>query len=128
MTANGRTAMTLSAPLRLRKRRVSLGWRRTTTEALVPLRAFLKGIGIVMGLLCAGAAVAEPAFVPVFKENFPDAFVLAQGDRFIAYSTNDGPNVPVATSADLVHWSFARDPATGKKRDALPKLGTWAKE
>lgn len=79
------------------------------------------------GLLCiAAASVTEPAFVPVLRENFPDAFVLPHGREFIAYSTNDGPNVPIATSADLVHWSFVKD-ANGKKRDALPRLGSWAK-
>ena len=37
------------------------------------------------------------------------------------YSTNDGPNVPLATSRDLVHWSFSVD-AAGKKRDErIPK-------
>ena len=91
------------------------------------LRAFLKSIAIASGLLSAAAA-AEPAFVPAFQENFPDAFVLRHGAQFIAYSTNDGPNVPMATSTDLVHWAFANDSATGKKRDALPKLGAWAKE
>ena len=70
-------------------------------------------------LLCAAASSAEPSFVPVLKENFPDAFVLQDGSRFIAYSTNDGPNVPMATSSDLVHWSFVAD-ADGRKRDALP--------
>ena len=58
------------------------------------------------------------------RENFPDAFVLPHGSEFIAYSTNDGPNVPVAVSRDLVHWSFVGDPATDKQRDALPQLGT----
>lgn len=77
-------------------------------------------------LLCVAAA-GEPSFVPVFTQNFPDAFVLPLGSEFIAYSTNDGPNVPVAISRDLVHWSFAPDPATGKQRDALPRLGAWAK-
>lgn len=77
----------------------------------------------------AGAVVAqaEPSFVPVFRQNFPDAFVLPHGSEFIAYSTNDGPNVPVARSTDLVHWTFVGDPATGKERDALPMLGSWAK-
>jgi beta-xylosidase len=98
-------------------------------EAPVPLRTFLRTAAIATGLLCIGAASAtEPAFMPVFKEDFPDAFVLPQGDGFIAYATNNGPNVPIATSSDLVHWSFALDPATGKRRDALPKLGSWAKE
>ena len=78
------------------------------------------------GLLCL-AASSEPSFVPVFKENFPDPFVLRHGAEFIAYSTNDGPNVPIATSRDLVHWAFATDPATGRRRDALPALGAWAK-
>jgi beta-xylosidase len=97
-------------------------------EALVAWRAFLNTITVAAGLLWSGAsAAADPAFVPVFKENFPDPFVLQHGGQFIAYSTNDGPNVPIAISSDLVHWSFAKDPATGKKRDALPRLGSWAK-
>ena len=78
-------------------------------------------------LSIAATAADEPSFVPVFEENFPDAFVLRSGNRFIAYSTNDGPNVPIATSTDLVHWSFATDVSTGRRRDALPQLGTWAK-
>ena len=87
-------------------------------------------------LLLAAAAVfttaaAEPltqdAFVPVFEEDFPDAFVLPHGSQFIAYATNNGANVPVAVSRDLTSWGFARDPATGKVRDALPQLGAWAK-
>ena len=94
---------------------------------MVALRAFLRSIAIVAGLFCAGAApAADPAFVPVFKVNFPDPFVLLHNGRFIAYSTNDGPNVPVATSTDLVHWAFVADP-DGKKRDALPQLGKWAR-
>ena len=61
----------------------------------------LRGLAVAAGLLCAAAAAAaEPSFVPVFKEDFPDAFVLPYGSRFIAYSTNNGPNVPVALSSD----------------------------
>ena len=52
-----------------------------------------------------------PSFVPVFKANFPDAFVLLHGSEFIAYATNNGPNVPMARSTDLVHWTFVGDPA-----------------
>lgn len=75
----------------------------------------------------ATAGECDPSFVPVFRQNFPDAFVLPHGSEFIAYSTNDGPNVPMARSSDLVHWTFVGDPATGRQRDALPKLGAWAK-
>jgi beta-xylosidase len=97
-------------------------------EAPVALRAFLKLIALCAAMLSTSvAALAEPAFVPVFRENFPDPFVLLSNGRFVAYSTNDGPNVPMATSSDLVHWSFVTDPASGKRRDALPRLGSWAK-
>lgn len=91
-------------------------------------RASLRPLMLTFCALLAGAASAQRSFVPVLSENFPDAFVLPHGAGFIAYSTNDGPNVPVAVSSDLVHWSFAVDPASGKRRDALPQLGAWAKE
>jgi beta-xylosidase len=92
-------------------------------------RIVLKTISTAATLLCLAASSTRPSFVPVFEQNFPDAFVLPYGGQFIAYSTNDGPNVPVAVSKDLVHWSFAADPARpGKQLDALPKLGSWAKE
>jgi beta-xylosidase len=86
-------------------------------------------IGAAVALLLTAGSPVGPSFVPVFNENFPDAFVLVHGSEFIAYSTNDGPNVPVAVSRDLVHWSFASDPSKpGKKLDALPVLGSWAKK
>jgi len=94
----------------------------------VTLRATLQRLVVAAAAALCTAASSEPSFVPVFTENFPDAFVLPHGSEFIAYSTNDGPNVPVATSSDLIHWSFATDPRTGKRLDAMPHLGTWAKE
>ena len=91
------------------------------------MRALLKLLGLAASVvLTAASPDPEPAFVPVFKANFPDAFVLPHDGRFIAYSTNDGPNVPIAMSSDLVHWTLVGDSA-GKPRDALPRLGSWAK-
>ena len=90
------------------------------------MRTFLKLMAIGAAALCVAAA-PEPSFVPVFRQDFPDAFVLPHGGQFIAYATNNGPNVPMAISSDLVHWTFVGS-ADGKQRDALPKLGSWAKE
>ena len=82
-----------------------------------------------VGVALATAAPAEPSFVPVLTTNFPDAFVLSHGDEFIAYSTNDGPNVPVAVSRNLRQWTVLTDPADPKRKyDAMPRLGSWAKE
>lgn len=91
------------------------------------MRHRLRCVAAALLLTAAAASSAQqPLFVPVFRENFPDPFVIEHNGEFIAYSTNDGPNLPMATSRDLVNWSFVRD-ATGKKRDGLPQLGRWAK-
>lgn len=92
----------------------------------------MRNIGIwIFGAAIAlsGAAAAEPSFVPVLKTNFPDAFVLRHGGEFLAYSTNDGANVPVAVSRNLTDWVVLADPADPKRKyDAMPRLGSWAKE
>ncbi|WP_205480791.1 glycoside hydrolase family 43 protein [Sphingomonas arenae] len=85
-------------------------------------------VASLLALASAPALSAEPAFVPVFERNFPDPFITEHNGEFIAYSTNDGPNVPMATSRDLVTWAFVMDPADAtKKRDAMPTLAPWAK-
>jgi beta-xylosidase len=76
----------------------------------------------------APAAAPEP-FVPALSSDFPDPFVLPDGNRFLAYSTNPMSghvNVQTAISRDLVHWEILRDP-DGKPHDALPVLPAWAK-
>ena len=76
----------------------------------------------------AAPAAAEPSFVPVLEENFPDPHIVEHNGEYIAYSTNDGPNLPMATSRDLVNWTFVMDAADPKKkRDGLPTLGPWAR-
>ena len=83
----------------------------------------------LIALAPLAAAAAEPSFVPVFEENFPDPHVVLHDGRFIAYSTNDGVNLPMAVSPDLVHWSYLMDPANPRKRlDGMPVLAPWAKE
>jgi beta-xylosidase len=74
------------------------------------------------------AAPAEPSFVPVFEEDFADPFILEYKGEFVAYATNRGINLPMATSRDLVNWQLVKDPdKPGKLLDGLPELGAWAK-
>lgn len=75
------------------------------------------------------AAVAEPSFVPVYNVNFPDPDILLANGEFIAYATNDGINLPMAKSKDLVAWTPVMDPAKpGKRLDGMPTLAPWVKE
>lgn len=68
-------------------------------------------------------------FVPVFHSNFPDAFILRNGDEFLAYATNaEGhqANVQMAHSTNLVDWEPVSD---GRRlHDAMPVLPPWARE
>jgi beta-xylosidase len=119
------------APAHLAARRDLLGCGVSSNkEALVALRATLTKLAAVAGLLCIGAATpAAHSFVPVHRNNFPDAFVVPHGGGFIAYATNDGVNLPMLTSSDLVTWTPVMDPARpGERLDGLPELGAWAKE
>jgi beta-xylosidase len=98
-------------------------------EAQVTYRAILQRIGIAAAALLCVAASTDPSFVPALRTNFPDAFVLPHNGQFIAYSTNDGANVPVAISENLADWAVLADRTDPKKRyDAMPRLGAWAKE
>ncbi|MBX3210091.1 MAG: family 43 glycosylhydrolase [Labilithrix sp.] len=64
----------------------------------------------------AGASYTNP----VFADDFPDPFVLRDGDRYYAFATNSGgKNVPVVTSTDLASWS--------ELPDAMPVLPAWAR-
>jgi beta-xylosidase len=63
---------------------------------------------------------AKPATFtnPVYDADFPDPFVLREGDTYHAYSTNDAEaNVPTLRSGDLVEWKEAGD--------AMPDLAPW---
>jgi len=98
----------------------------------VASRAVLTKLAAAAALLCVGAAQpAEPSFVPVHRDNFPDPFVVQHNGEFIAYATNAGVNLPMLTSRDLVNWAPVTDPTkagSDKRRDGLPQLGAWAKE
>jgi beta-xylosidase len=94
----------------------------------MPVSRFTR-LAAAASLVLAGSALAAPSFVPVYQANFPDPFVLFAGGEFIAYATNDGINLPMAASKDLVHWAPVMDPARpGKRLDGMPVLASWAKE
>lgn len=85
-------------------------------------------LGLAALALAPVAGLAAPSFVPVYETNFPDPFVMVAKGEFVAYSTNDGLNLPMASSKDLVNWAPVMDPARpGKRRDGMPVLAPWAK-
>ena len=98
-------------------------------------RRSLRVAAIVACLLALPAATADKApapFVPVLRENFPDASILRHGTSFYAYATNADrgrANLQMATSPDLVNWTLLRDARDPKRlHDAMPTLAPWAKE
>lgn len=80
-------------------------------------------------LVCAAPASSrqEPAFVPVYSNDFPDPFILPWGGGYFAYGTNAkgfAANVQMAMSRDLKNWTPVK---AGKMlHDALPTLPAWA--
>jgi beta-xylosidase len=91
--------------------------------------ALLLGAAASLAPASQAATSAEPLFVPVLKENFPDPFILKVGQHFLGYSTTSaGRNVPMAASTDLVTWRIIKDEKDTKKPyDAMPTLPSWAK-
>ena len=90
--------------------------------------SFLR-IAAAASTALVGTAAAAPSFVPVLEANFPDPHVLLADGAFIGYATNDGINLPMATSKDLVYWSPVMNPAQPTRRlDGMPVLASWAKE
>ncbi len=96
----------------------------------MPVTAFLRySIAALLFMVAAAPASAQPSFVPVFEENFPDPHIVLHDGEFIAYATNHGINLPMARSRDLVNWSFVMDPSNPRQRlDGMPVLAPWAKE
>ena len=97
------------------------------------MRQFIQKFLIIGAALAAGMASAQPAneppFVPVYRTNFPDPFILPHGSEFLAYATNaeDGrANVQMARSTNLVDWAPIRD--GDNLHDAMPDLPAWARE
>jgi beta-xylosidase len=93
----------------------------------------LAGKLFLLALAALGcAAFASPSdpppFVPVFRADFADPFILPHGAEFLAYATNPPggqANVQMAVSTDLVDWAPVRD--GNRLHDAMPNLPPWAR-
>jgi beta-xylosidase len=83
--------------------------------------------GLLLTAAAMSAAAAEPSFVPVFRDNFPDPHIVEHQGEFIAYATNAGINLPMLSSRDLVRWTWVTG-EDGKRRDGMPVLAPWVKE
>jgi hypothetical protein len=56
---------------------------------------------------------------PVLRQDFPDPHIILVDDLYYAYATNSaGRNIQVASSPDLVTWTYLRD--------GMPALPPWA--
>src|SRR4051794_6063981 len=94
--------------------------QRTSRTPLVPTRRrFPFGlasrfcVAAVAAFAAPASAKAPEPFVPSLTTDFPDPFILPDGDRFLGYSTNPrggGANVQTAISTDLLHWRILKDP------------------
>jgi beta-xylosidase len=79
----------------------------------------MKWVALVAVLLAGcGGGSAKTFTNPVFSADFPDPFIVHDGDTYYAYATNGaGKQVQTLTSKDLVHWRPGPD--------ALSKPGPW---
>lgn len=71
-------------------------------------------------------AVDGRPFVPVYRTDFPDPFILPHDGAYLAYATNAQrlqANVQMAQSANLIDWEPVRN---GERlHDAMPVLPAW---
>lgn len=85
---------------------------------------------LILGLFALDAAASAKSralFVPVFRTDFPDPFVLPVRGGFLAYATNaqrGRANIQMAESSNLIDWRSLRD--GDRLHDAMPELPTWA--
>jgi beta-xylosidase len=90
------------------------------------VRKSILAVSLCCLCLGAGKASTTPPFVPVFKTDFPDPFILKVGDVFYGYATNameNRANVQMARSTNLVDWDLISN--GDKLHDAMPVLPTW---
>ena len=93
------------------------------------MRKFILFLLSLVAFAAPAQADRDPPFVPVYRTNFPDPFILLYQGQFLAYATNadrDQANVQMARSTNLVDWQPVRDGEA--LHDAMPDLPPWARE
>ena len=93
-------------------------------------RAWLIVLGVALLAGCGGGG-SKPATIvnPVLARDFPDPFVLHEGDTYYAYATNgNGKQVQTATSKDLAHWTPGPDALPHVAKKWAYNGATWAPE
>lgn len=77
-------------------------------------------LATLAGVPARAVALPDPDDSPTTASDFPDPFVLRDGDTYYAFATgiDDGHNLQVARSRDLMTWTMLGD--------ALPVLPSWA--
>lgn len=102
-------------------------WAVLAGAAVVTALALVVQPVVRLGMPMPTAAAALTFAAPVaWHGDLPDPHVVAYAGRYYAYGTTTaGANVPVLTSADLLHW--VTGPRAGRPvADALPVPARWA--
>ncbi|HEV2567091.1 glycoside hydrolase family 43 protein [Sphingomonas sp.] len=87
----------------------------------------LLGAAVAGDLVMARQPDSGTRLQPTFATDFPDPFIIAADDGYVAFATNATElraNVQVARSPDLKSWSLME--AGGRLHDAMPQLPPWA--
>jgi beta-xylosidase len=77
-------------------------------------------LATLAGIPARAVALPDPDEMKTTASDFPDPFVFRDGDTYYAFATgiDDGHNLQVACSRDLMTWTMLGD--------ALPVLPSWA--
>ncbi len=101
-------------------------WSYTNMSTLVRAGCLL-GAAVAGDLVMARQPAPGTRLQPTFATDFPDPFIIAGDDGYVAFATNATKlraNVQMARSPDLKSWSLME--AGGRLHDAMPQLPSWA--
>ena len=92
------------------------------------LRPATRLAALMLAAMAAGSSAAEPSFVPVFRDNFPDPHIVEHQGEFIAYATNAGINLPMLIRLEGARKTMDVRAAVAAAREAGRKYISVASE